>query len=77
MRETTQVDEIARLHTIPAPILYLLATQDRIITAASWRVIRAAAPHAKHVEIDGPHFLFQARPGECADAIKHWAAGWR
>lgn len=71
--DVTSVDDLALMDGLSVPVLYLQATRDRIVADASWKAVRARAPHAELVTIDGPHFLFQAKPVECATAIKQWA----
>lgn len=71
--EATRVDALASLRDLSVPLLYLLATQDRVISGASWKTIKAALPHAALARIEGPHCLFLSRPDVCADAVKHWA----
>lgn len=71
--EATHIDALASLRDLSVPLLYLLATQDRMISGASWNTIKAALPHAALAEIEGPHCLFLTRPDLCAEAVKGWA----
>lgn len=67
-----EIDETANLRRIRCPLLYLQATQDRLVPARNWKCILAGAPHAHRVRIPGPHFLLQAQPGESAGSIKQF-----
>jgi len=55
---------------IDCPLLYLKASNDRLVLADSWRAIHDARRDATCIEVEGPHFLLQARPQECAVEIK-------
>jgi pimeloyl-[acyl-carrier protein] methyl ester esterase len=63
------VDESAALSRIALPMLVLQAVRDRVIRRAVSRWMVQIAPHARLVEIDGPHLLLQTRPAECASAV--------
>lgn len=70
MRTAAAVDATARIGDIECPLLYLKASDDRLIKSDSWRAIRDLSGNAVCIEIEGPHFLLQAKPQECAAAIK-------
>jgi pimeloyl-[acyl-carrier protein] methyl ester esterase len=59
----------ARLRAIRVPILYLRATNDRLLSVATGRHILSALPHCTTAEIAGPHLLLQAAPVDCARAV--------
>jgi pimeloyl-ACP methyl ester carboxylesterase len=62
-------DETSTLGSILLPTLVLCARRDRVIsTAATMRILRGI-PHARRVEIDGPHLLLQTCAAECAAAV--------
>ena len=62
-------DETSTLSSILLPTLVLRARRDRVIsTAATLRILRGI-PHARRVEIDGPHLLLQTCAAECATAV--------
>lgn len=56
----------------PLPILYLRATQDRLVKKRSLAEMQAIKPEMTIVEIEGPHFLLQREPLKCAEAIAHY-----
>lgn len=64
------VDVAALVADIECPVLYLQASRDRIVPAECWRTIRDRSRNAVCIGIDGPHMLLQARPQECAAAVK-------
>lgn len=70
--DATRIDALASLRDLSVPLLYLLATHDRIISGASWKAVQTALPRAALAEIEGPHCLFLTRPDACAEAVKRW-----
>ncbi|UHQ20201.1 alpha/beta hydrolase [Lysobacter sp. KIS68-7] len=68
-----RADASASLGAISIPVLYLRATQDRLLPATTIGSITAAIPHASVVDIPGPHLLLQAAPERAAKVIAdHW-----
>jgi pimeloyl-ACP methyl ester carboxylesterase len=57
------------LPRVAAPVLYLRASNDRIVSSRRSLELTSLLPNVKVTEIDGPHLLLQARPRECAAAI--------
>lgn len=66
------VDATAALRQIDLPMLYMRATRDRLVGADSLSAIQRARPQLRCVEIDAPHFMLQACPGQAARAIQQW-----
>lgn len=67
--ELLQVDETAALARISLPVMVLCAARDRVVSkAATMRMLRGI-PHARPVEVDGPHLLLQTCSQECAAAV--------
>ena len=64
-----RADVSARLSAVSAPILYLRATHDRLLSVAAGRHILSALPQCTPADIAGPHLLLQAAPTECARAV--------
>ena len=56
------------------PCLYLQASGDRLVppSAAGW--FRARFERFELERIDGPHFLLQAKPRECAQRVSEFSA---
>jgi pimeloyl-[acyl-carrier protein] methyl ester esterase len=66
------VDLRPQLGTITVPTLYLCATRDRIVGRHLGQHLIDGLKNVEVKEIDGPHLLLQARPRECAAAIRHF-----
>jgi pimeloyl-ACP methyl ester carboxylesterase len=49
---------------------YVQATTDRLVPARAEMAFSAMAPNLEIARVAGPHFLLQARPGECAVIIR-------
>lgn len=69
-----RVDTAPLLKSIDVPLLYLRASRDRVVPRAAARAIIEAAAHASLIEVEGPHFLLQAAPAACADAVRDFVA---
>jgi len=66
------LDESAALCATHIPLLHLRARRDRLVRVP---IVRDARPASLHeVVVDGPHFLLQACPQACLEAIAAWAA---
>lgn len=63
------VDVQPLLNRVAAPVLYVRASRDRIVSARLSRELTSQLPTVTVAEINGPHLLLQARPRECAAAI--------
>ncbi len=68
-RAAVRVDVTSRLQEIDVPILYLRATEDRVVPRASCELIVSLAPGVEVVELEAPHFLLQVVPGRAAGAV--------
>jgi pimeloyl-ACP methyl ester carboxylesterase len=58
------VDYQTKLRDIGVPVLYLLATADRLVPKSALRAIERFRPDVQVVKFDAPHFLLQTRPKE-------------
>jgi pimeloyl-[acyl-carrier protein] methyl ester esterase len=65
------------LDGIKVPVLYLRATEDRLLLPGVGEYILRAIPHAQLITIAGPHLLLQTAPGAAANAIAAFAAQLR
>jgi pimeloyl-[acyl-carrier protein] methyl ester esterase len=72
VQATLDVDVTASLARLEVPLLYLQASDDRLIPAAAGEAIVAAVPSGSLVRIAGPHFLLQAAPVACAAAVRRF-----
>lgn len=65
----------SRLRAVAVPLLYLRATEDRLLSQRAGEHILSAVSQCTVVEIAGPHLLLQAAPLACARAVGDFAAG--
>lgn len=65
----SRIDVSAMLPQIRAPILYLRAKRDGILSEIDAHILQQNLPGVRRVDIDGPHLLLQTRPQQCADLI--------
>jgi pimeloyl-ACP methyl ester carboxylesterase len=57
------------LGEIALPCCYIQATEDRLVPENAVDAFKTIAPDIEIRRVDGPHFILQARPGECAEII--------
>ena len=69
LRAVLSVDVSAELRRVAVPILYLHATEDRVVPEVALRYIRRIRPDTRVVSIAAPHFLLQTRPEEAAQTV--------
>jgi pimeloyl-ACP methyl ester carboxylesterase len=62
------------LSRINVPLLYLRASEDRLVPGASSEIIVSLAPHTKVVDFPAPHFLLQVLPSAAASAVAEFVA---
>jgi pimeloyl-ACP methyl ester carboxylesterase len=72
-----RVNVVAKLSTVKVPVLYLRASEDRIIPSSASALIARNLPAVGVVEIEGPHFLLQAAPAIAARHVKEFVHGLR
>jgi pimeloyl-[acyl-carrier protein] methyl ester esterase len=58
---------------VDVPILYLQASEDRIISKSASRYVQSLAPETKIIELKAPHLLLQATPVEAGRIVKDFA----
>ena len=64
-----ETDVTRDLTKLTLPCCYLKATHDRIVPASCLDDYRRGIPHLRVVEMDAPHFILQARPQACMEAM--------
>jgi pimeloyl-ACP methyl ester carboxylesterase len=69
------VDVGVELQACSVPLLYLAATEDRLVSPRSLAHIRRLCPKVEAETLVGPHLLLQAAPQEAARAIQRFAVG--
>ena len=67
-----RVDVTKLLKKLTLPCLYLQATDDRIVSSSCLKDFKCRIPHLVIKRIEAPHFILQARPQECLDAIEEF-----
>ncbi len=67
--EVLSVDASAKMASVRVPLLYLRASRDRLVPPTASAAVICLSPLAQVVEIEAPHGLLQARPGEAAHAV--------
>lgn len=73
LRAVLAVDRTASLCRIRLPVLYLRASEDRVVFSSASEVISEHVPGTKVVRVEGPHFILQAKPKESAAAVRAFA----
>lgn len=59
---------------LAVPALQLWPQQDRLVAARAGGSLAAHCDDLRQVRLDGPHFILQARPHACAQAIRTFLA---
>jgi pimeloyl-[acyl-carrier protein] methyl ester esterase len=69
-----RINVSSSLKAISTPVLYLRASDDRLLSRAADARIVGALPHAEAAEVVGPHLLLQASPEACAEVVARFAS---
>jgi pimeloyl-ACP methyl ester carboxylesterase len=72
VRRVLTLDARDALAAGKAPVLYLQATRDRIVSERSVNEIRAGRPDVIVERIEGPHLLLQCNPSAGARAVERF-----
>ena len=72
MRSVISVDVRRSFAACQLPILYLRATQDRLVRRRSLVELQKIRTEMALVDVDGPHLLLQREPAKCAEVIVHY-----
>jgi pimeloyl-ACP methyl ester carboxylesterase len=70
LQAVLSVDVAAHLRNVEVPALYLRATRDRVVSRRASRLIGRLLPNVRFVELQGPHFMLQAKPRESAAHVE-------
>lgn len=70
LREVLSVDVVPQLSTVRVPVLYLRATEDRVVPPAACQLISRLLPATNITELEAPHFLLQVAPHAAARHVK-------
>jgi len=63
------VDVTRHLSEISVPALYLRGEHDRVVPQSASELIARYLPRLKVIELDGPHFMLQAKPIDSAAQV--------
>lgn len=58
------------LATVRCPVLYLQASEDKVVPSRCAAEVQRLCPHAEIAELPGPHFLLQTQPAAAAKRIQ-------
>lgn len=72
IRAVLACDVRKELAQVRVPILYLRATEDKLISARCMEEIVRIRPHSKVISMTGPHLLIQREPLQAAGAIANF-----
>jgi pimeloyl-[acyl-carrier protein] methyl ester esterase len=72
MNAVACTDVVEMLHSIAVPVLYLRASEDRLVPPTASRLVLENVVHGRLVELVGPHFLLQTAPKEAADLVEEF-----
>jgi pimeloyl-[acyl-carrier protein] methyl ester esterase len=73
IRVVCRTDFSEKLRQVRVSILYLRASEDRIVPCSASKRIKKLVPSAKIIDVDGPHYLLQACPGAAVEAVSEFA----
>ncbi len=66
------VDVTRWLKELPVPCCYLQAVNDRVVPSSCVEEIKKCVPLLEVKRINAPHFILQAQPRECLNAIEEF-----
>jgi pimeloyl-ACP methyl ester carboxylesterase len=69
LRQVLTVDARFALGKVCVPILYIQATQDRLVGPSCLDEIAKIKPQIEVAQIEGPHLIIQREPQRCADVV--------
>jgi pimeloyl-[acyl-carrier protein] methyl ester esterase len=72
LKMINQVDVTKWLEKLPVPCCYLQAVNDRVVPSSCVEDIKICTPLLEVKKINAPHFILQAQPKECLDAIEEF-----
>jgi pimeloyl-ACP methyl ester carboxylesterase len=70
LRAVARVDVSDQLRSVALPTLYMRATEDRLVPRSAGDYFSRLARAGRVVNLEGPHFLLQARPREAAAEVR-------
>lgn len=74
LKAVLSVNVKSKLASVPGPIMYLQALQDRLVPSGATAAVQQANSKVVVAQLAGPHFLLQACPGQAAAAVGSFLA---
>jgi len=74
IRAVLGIDCTPLLQRVDVPVLCLRGNEDRLIFSSATKHLEQHLPAMQLVTCEGPHWLLQAKPAECAAALRVFAA---
>ena len=72
LQAVLSVEVSDRLKAVDVPVLYLRATQDRVVPASASRHIKRILPTTRVAPVEAPHFLLQAAPVQATRIVSRF-----
>lgn len=72
LRAVVDVDVSEKFAALNTPVLYLRASDDRVVPRASSELALRLKPQMRLVQLEAPHFLLQASPVEAANIVSEF-----
>jgi pimeloyl-ACP methyl ester carboxylesterase len=69
LRTVLAGDVRRELSRIAVPVLYIQATEDKLVPPRCLREIQAISPQTKVIQLNGPHLILQREPRQAAEAV--------
>jgi pimeloyl-ACP methyl ester carboxylesterase len=73
LRAVLGCDVRAELGQVVVPVLYIQASQDRLVKASCLEELRRIKPQIAVAVLDGPHLLLQREPRQAAEVVAGFA----
>lgn len=69
LRSMANIDLSSIKGRISTPVLYLAATEDRLVGKAEIAYLKELIPQLQEYELEAPHFLLEVQPAKAAEKI--------
>ena len=69
LKSVLSCDTRSALAQVDVPMLYIQASEDRLVNVQSLKEIRRTKPEIKIASVAGPHLILQREPRKCAEII--------
>jgi pimeloyl-[acyl-carrier protein] methyl ester esterase len=69
LRAVLTCDATTELRKVRVPILYIAASNDRVVRGRSLQLLTGLRPDARIARVRGSHLILQSNPGDAASAV--------